>query len=112
MTDDDDVQLIRESPTKKEILENYLHGEQKNMGLVLECKTRWSSLADSLAELALLQSLSTSLNIVKATVEALCQEKANLLTAETVLQFMVVKLEATDSFISNRLLDALKNRIA
>lgn len=63
-------------------------------------------------ELALLQELSTSLNIVKATVEALCQKNTNLLTAETALQFMVAKLQATNSFTSDRLLEALKNRIA
>lgn len=106
------------------------------MGLILDCKTRWSSLADmitrflvlkepimktlidlkneitfSSSELALLQELSTSLNIVKVTVEALCQENANLLTAETALQFMVGKLQATNSFTSDQLLQALKKRI-
>lgn len=66
----------------------------------------------SSAELGLLQELSTSLNVVKTTVKLLCQENANLLTAETALQFMVAKLQATNSFIGDRLLETLKNRIA
>lgn len=36
----------------------------------------------------------------------------SLRIAETALQFMVAKLQATNSFISDRLLEALKNRIA
>lgn len=130
------VRMFRKSPTKGEFLNNYLPQNQKKMGLILDCKTRWSSLADmitrflelkdaimkalidlkeevafSLTELDLLKELSASLNIIKATVEALCEENANLLTAETALQFMVTNLQAITSFTSDRLLEALKNRI-
>ncbi|CAG5027220.1 unnamed protein product [Parnassius apollo] len=37
----------------------------------------------SVDELALLQELSTSLNVVKATIEVLCEENANLLCSKT-----------------------------
>lgn len=131
------VKFFKKSPTRCELLNNYLHDDQKKMGLILDCKTRWSSLADMISrfltlkdatmkvlidlknditfsptELALLRELSTSLNIVKTTVEAICEEKANLLTAETALEFMVAKLESEGTFTGEQLLKALKIRIA
>ncbi|CAK1592201.1 unnamed protein product [Parnassius mnemosyne] len=131
------VKFFKKSPTRTEVLNKHVLEDNKRAGLVLDCKTRWSSMADMVSkflllkdailkalidlkektmfstyELDLLQDLSTTLTIVKSTVEAICQEKANLLTADTALQFMVTKLQENNGVISSRLLQALTLRIA
>lgn len=63
------------------------------------------------AELHLLENLSNSLNIIKATVEELCEQKSNLLSAETALIFMIEKLQEFNNSISHKLVTQLSKRI-
>jgi hypothetical protein len=131
------TKIFKKSPTKAELLYGTDEGERKGLRLILDCRTRWSSLANMITrflalketvmkalidikcnitfhedEIEMLQDISDSLNIIKTTVEAICQEDANLLTAEIALKFMVEKLVGNDSQISRDLLEALKERIS
>lgn len=130
------VKYFKNSPTRTDLLNTHLDNDNKNLQVILDCKTRWSSLADmitrflrlkdgimktlidlkndtkfSSSEFVILKDLSISLNVIKATVEAICREDANLLTAETALKFMISKLTERDSTISQQLVESLKARI-
>lgn len=52
--------------------------------LDLKGKTTFSD-----AEILILKDLSSPLNIIKATVEEICERESNLLSAEITLQFMM-----------------------
>ncbi|KAJ8729444.1 hypothetical protein PYW08_000536 [Mythimna loreyi] len=132
------VRMFRKSPTKNDILSKYVKSDHNNkeLKLILDCKTRWSSLADMItrflsikdsvskalidlksdiqfsdAELQILTNLSESLTVVKATVEALCQRDANLITAMAAMKFMLTKLRQDSTSISNQLAIAIEARI-
>ncbi|CAG5019049.1 unnamed protein product [Parnassius apollo] len=130
------VKFLKGSPTRMDILNSYLESKSKDTTLILDCKTRWSSLADMIArflefkdaiqktlidlkekttfsdtEILILKDMSSSLNFIKATVEELCERKSNLLTAEIALQFMMEKLAMNPDVISGQLKEALNRRI-
>lgn len=133
------VKIFKKSPTKTDILNTYVNNDpdvKDQLQLILDCKTRWSSLADMLSrflklkdsitkalidikaniniseeEMQCLSNLSNSLNIIKVTVEALCKRDGNLITAMTILKFMLQKLNDNDSYISSRLAESLRTRI-
>lgn len=126
------------SPLRSERLYKYdQEGEKANIKLSLDVKTRWNSLAVMIQnflklknsvqkalidynneirftdeEIQLLENLSSSLCIIKATVEAICEQKADLLTAEAALQFMIEKLDQENSCVSDELMVSLKKRIS
>lgn len=133
------VIFFRSSPTRAETLYKYASGleEGKNgLRLILDCKTRWSSLADMLSrfltlkvavqkalidhcnhitfseeEIKRLEELSNTINVIKATVEVLCEENANLITTETALKFMIEKISEIQNDVSQDFLVLLKQRI-
>ncbi|CAG4999952.1 unnamed protein product [Parnassius apollo] len=130
------VKFLKGSPTRMDILNSYLETKSKDTTLILDCKTRWSSLADMIArflefkdaiqktlidlkekttfsdtEILILKDMSSSLNFIKATVEELCERKSNLLIAEIALQFMMEKLAMNPDVISGQLKEALNRRI-
>lgn len=131
------VIFFRPSPTRAETLYKYaLEEGKKDLRLILDCKTRWSSLADMLArfltlkvvvqkalidydnhitfseeEMKRLEELSNTMNVIKATVEVLCEENANLIMTETALKFMIEKLGEIHNEVSRDLLVSLKQRI-
>ncbi|CAG5059126.1 unnamed protein product [Parnassius apollo] len=130
------VKFLKGSPTRMDILNSYLESKSKDTTLILDCKTRWSSLADMIArflefkdaiqktlidlkekttfsdtEILILKDMSSSLNFIKAIVEELCERKSNLLIAEIALQFMMEKLAMNPDVISGQLKEALNRRI-
>lgn len=130
--------MFRKSPTKNDILSKYVMADHdnKDLKLILDCKTRWSSMADMItrflkikdsvskalidlksdiqfndAELLILTELADSLAVIKATVEVLCQRDANLITAVTAIKFMLKKLQEDSSSIGTQLANSLESRI-
>lgn len=133
------MKIFKKSPTKTDILNTYDNNDpdvKDQLQLILDCKTRWSSLADMLSrflklkdsitkalidieaniniseeEMQCLSNMSNSLNIIKVTVEALCKRDGNLITAMTILKFMLQKLNDNDSYISSHLAESLRTPI-
>ncbi|KAJ2954908.1 hypothetical protein O0L34_g3232 [Tuta absoluta] len=130
------VKLFKKSPTKNDtILQKHVQDEfQKELALLLDCKTRWSSMATMLerflklrmcvqkalidlksdisftsAEIQLIQDLQLSLEIVKDTEEALCRRDATLITANTALRLMIKSLDEKEG--SRRIFGTLKDRM-
>ncbi|KAH9631749.1 hypothetical protein HF086_014750, partial [Spodoptera exigua] len=112
--------VFRKSPTINDLLQKYVKEEMiGETNLILDCRTRWNSLADMLerfvklkvpiqkamidlkinqelseSEYRRLADLSRVFEILKATVEELCKRTASLITADTALKFMFTKLDA------------------
>jgi len=131
------VRMFKRSPTKNDILQKYIledHG--KELKLLLDCRTRWSSLFTMLErfnfvsisiqkclidlkshlsftnkELSIIVDIISALEPVKLTVEVLCRKDSNLLTATSALQFMIKKLDINGSAICRQMSEALKLRI-
>ncbi|KAL0860167.1 hypothetical protein ABMA27_010474 [Loxostege sticticalis] len=132
------IKMFLRSPTKNYALQKYVGVQEgRDLALVLDCKTRWSSLADmierfnrlktciektlidfnsaskfSQEEFELLHSIQKSLKIVKITVEALCRRDATLLTAEAALKYMLRKLDNQKTNLSKSLAESLRKRIS
>lgn len=132
------VKMFRRSPTKNdEVLQKYVVEEfKKDFSLILDCKTRWSSLLAMLERFNKLQNcirkalidiksnivfsdveletIATLLEIllpVKLAVEALCREDANLLTAITTLEFLMANI-GSGTVLHDKMQSALKRRIS
>ncbi|CAH1637000.1 unnamed protein product [Spodoptera littoralis] len=131
------AKLFRKSPTKQTILNKYVEEDfHRELKLIIDCKTRWSSLAEMLerflklkicvrkalidigsgiefteSEYSTLEAISDSLNILKVTLEALCRRDANLLTADTALNFCLQKLNSLQTSLSVSLANSLCTRI-
>lgn len=134
------VLLFKRSPTKNEnYLQKYVKIEfGKVLHLKMDCKTRWSSLFlmlerfnllktciqkafldfatdDSLkmneTEFKIISDLVLLLAPIKATVEALCRQDANLITADIAMEFMLSKIKEQNCDISRQLFSALSHRI-
>lgn len=132
------VKMFRRSPTKNdEVLQKYVIGEFKeDFSLILDCKTRLSSLLVMLQRFDKLkncvrkalidiksnivfsdekmETVKTLIEIllpVKLAVEALCQQNANLLTANTTLEFMLKNI-GSGTVLHDRMKSALKRRIS
>lgn len=126
------------SPTKNdEQLQKYVQAEfGKELQLLQDCKTRWSSLATMVErflklkscvrkalidirssisfsedEIAVLENLQSSLDVIKTTVEVLCRSDATLLTADTALKLMIKTLSSREDSIAKKFTLALKQRI-
>nr|CAI5863532.1 unnamed protein product [Callosobruchus analis] len=102
------VKLFRRSPLKNNVLQNYVKDKHsKELNLILDCKTRWSSLAQMLQrfifvkdcikkamidlsmpmnlsdyDFEVLEQVSNCLEPIRLTVLALCRCDANLYTAD------------------------------
>lgn len=136
------VKLFRNSPTKNDMLQNYIQQEfGKTIQLVLDCKTRWSSLCNMIStynkvkqcvaktlvdlllssnsdyfftdeEHAVLIDLENTFQPVKLAVEVLCRRDTDLVSAEHTLRFMVRKLEYLKTPLSEKLVSSMNNRIS
>ena len=134
------ILLFRKSPTKNDILQQYIKTEfGKDIVLLKDCKTRWSSLLLMLERFYLLRvcikkalidirnkdesldlshnenqmllEIITALVPIKTTVEALCRQDSNLFTADIAINFMLKKLHDANNDISEKLYVALKFRM-
>jgi len=132
------VCLFKHSPTKNDdVLQKYVKAEHDTeLSVILDCKTRWSSLFSMLErflklqgpirkalidlkssivfsdiEFTQIENVVRALETVKLTVDCLCRRDANLLTAEAALQFMINKLHGLNSSVSGDLAAALSSRI-
>lgn len=132
------VKIFRKSPTKDDLyLQKYVREEKgKELQLILDCRTRWNSLLSMVErfydlkvciekalidiksevkftdhEWSIMKDLITSLQPFKLAVETLCRRESTLLTADTVLKFIIDKLSQQDTVLSNDLSDALRVRI-
>lgn len=126
------VKYFKISPTRTDRLNSYLSSpEFKGLSLVLDCKTRWSSLvfktersclkktlidlkestSFTKVEMRLLGDLSVSLKIIKTTVEQLCEQKSNLISAVKALKFMMEELNWQNDTVSKQLFKELCQRI-
>nr|CAI5846274.1 unnamed protein product [Callosobruchus analis]CAI5870182.1 unnamed protein product [Callosobruchus analis] len=131
------VRMFRKSPVSNHTLQTYVAAKHhKEMVLILDTKTRWSSLLDMLERFSLLKDciqkslIDTSnsssitdedfktidvvidvLRPIKLAVEALCQRDANLITADITLKFLLEQLNSLDNALSKDMSEALKIRI-
>lgn len=136
------VKLFRRSPTKNDdVLQKYVKMEfgGKELNLVLDSRTRWSSLINmferfyelrtcvqkSLIDLKLdssnymftenefkiLEEIIAVLLPVKLAVEALCRRTANLLTADATFEFMFANLSKCDTLFAREFSTSLLNRV-
>lgn len=132
------VVLIHRSATKNdEILQKYVVEEFKEeLPLILDCKTRWSSLFQMVErfyklrncvlkalidvkskvtfadeEMETVRTLMEILHPVKLAVEALCKADATLLTANTTLEFMLANIGGA-TVLHDKMKQALKRRIS
>ena len=131
------VNTFRRSPQKNEILQKYVKAQfGKQLNLLLDCRTRWSSLAamcerfylirdcvkKALIDLKLktvfedfeiqrVSELVEALLNVKAAVEAICRRDANLITADAAINFVISKLLDQNYSVSLELSAAISSRI-
>ena len=125
------VKKFRFSRTSNYILQVYVKQEfGKELKLIMDSRTRWNSLVDMLerfnqlkncvkkalidiasdivildAEIVSIKNIISALLPVKLTVDALCREDANLLSADAALSFML------ENFGSDELSLKLKNKL-
>lgn len=128
------VKLFKRSGIKNEILQKYvIEQEQKELKLLLDCPTRWGSLANMLErfcqishcivraindlncshlwdekDTSKLIDLVNVLNPIKIAVEALSRRDCNLLKAEGVLEVLFKTLKRESSQLSAILIEELK----
>ncbi|CAG4948466.1 unnamed protein product [Parnassius apollo] len=131
------VGMFRKSPTKSDILQNYIKMELgKEYALILDCKTRWSTLCNMIGrfikvkravlkalidvkcdiqinevEWSILEDIYENLDVMKVTVEAVCREDATLLSADAAMIFALKKLETRNTLLSKELHASLSKRI-
>ncbi|CAH0403229.1 unnamed protein product [Chilo suppressalis] len=132
------VKTFRKSPTKDDMfLQKYVKEEKgKELSLILDCQTRWSSLFVMLErfynlkncidkvlidagsdtkisadEWSQINELIACLQPVKLAVEVLCRRESSLATADTNLKFVLDKLKGQDTALSAELSEALRKRI-
>ena len=131
------VKLFKRSPLKNETLQKYVKEIYPNgLNLILDCKTRWSTLLDMLEriikiklpvqkalldlgvqidlsdlEFTQIEFLTKTLSPIKIAVEALCRRDSNLITAEATIKFLLDELNISPSYYSTRVLEAIDQRI-
>ncbi len=137
------VKLFKRSPLKNEILQSHVSagrkantdGAFKELHLILDSKTRWSSLSDMLDRIlevkpALQKALidlqipdplteddfqvvtqvARAMKPLRVAVEALCRRDANLLTAGAILKFALEDLHQQSTPLSVKLEAAVRRR--
>lgn len=131
------VRFFKYSSVKNAILQQHVKNEFKSeLNLLLDCKTRWNSIipmvdrilklrkailkaaTDLAAEhlynninFEFLENISSVLKPIELTVLELSKESATLLSAEGAIKFLFAKMNEMDSFLSKKMLSALKVRI-
>lgn len=131
------VKFFRRSPLKNSVLQNYVKGKhQKEINLILDCKTRWNSLVQMLDRFVSLKDClqKTMIDLAvpiclsdydfevlggivkcleprRLTVLALCRSDANLYTADASFRFMFEELSKISTTFSKELQVALRQRI-
>lgn len=136
------VKLFRRSPTKNdEILQKHVVSEiGHELNLILDCRTRWSSLMNMLSrflflrtsvqkamidikekpsaalhvtdsDFNIIQEIVSALEPVKLAVEALCRRDANLLSAEATITFCIIQLQKQHSELAKTLAECIESRI-
>ena len=132
------VKIFRRSPTKNDdILQPYVKKEfGKEISVILDCRTRWSSLSDMLsrfimqrsavqkamidlkepvqltdADFASIQEVVATLEPVKIAVKAICRRETNLINAEAALKLCIVELQKQSSELAKTLAESLKTKI-
>jgi hypothetical protein len=132
------VVFFKRSPVKNSILQKYIkenHGRE--LTLILDCRTRWNSTEQMVErfllvfnsivlalrdlnsseliiddnDIAMLQNLIKCLQPVKVASEELGRREANLLTAETTINFLLETLEQQTDTIGQALYEMMKVRI-
>ncbi|XP_030578053.1 zinc finger BED domain-containing protein 4-like [Archocentrus centrarchus] len=127
---------FHKSPVSNDKLRECVKQDQgKELALILDCRTRWNSLADMLdryialhrpvtktlvdinnaliitnEELALIQQLSSCLKPVKMGVESLCNRDTTLVKADGIFIFMIDQLTKQDTPLSLEMRDAIERR--
>ena len=128
---------FKRSPLKDEILQNYVKEKHSNgLQLILDCKTRWSSLLNMLERISEIQipvqkalldlnsdikisdeefgqisRIVHSLGPIKIAVEALCRRDANLITGEATLKFLLDEMQNyPPSEYNDRIIEAIIQR--
>lgn len=130
------VKKFRFSRTSNDILQVYVKQEfGKELKLIMDTRTRWNSLVEMLerfnqlkscvrkalidiasdivildAEILSIKNIISALLPVKLTVEALCREDANLLSADAALSFMLENFGSDE--LSLKLKNELEDRIS
>ena len=132
------VKMFRRSPTKNDdTLQPYVRREVgKELVLLLDCRTRWSSLADMLSRFLMLRGpiqkalidlseptqlsdgdfsvideMVSCLEPVKIAVKAICRRDTNLIAAEAALHFCIIQLQKQSSELAKVLAEAIESRI-
>ncbi|KAJ8926472.1 hypothetical protein NQ314_021158, partial [Rhamnusium bicolor] len=133
------VIMFKRSPTKNMLLLNYVKQEfGKELNLLLDCRTRWSSLSIMIErfiqlrsciskvlidlelgsdywitedEFNILSEIDRALQPIKLAVEVLCRQDSNLRTAEITLRFTIDKLQLQKTSLSEKLVSSLSVRI-
>ena len=109
---------------------------EKELSLILDCKTRWSSMFQMIerfillkksifkalldlsiahditqAEFLFLDEMKATLEPVKLAVEAMRRQNATLFIAEGIFLFLIREMKKQRTTLANKLLSAVKNRI-
>lgn len=131
------VKMFRRSPKKNEILQNYVKSEfQKELNLILDCRTRWNSLAAMIERFHLIRTcikkafidlrvatnfeeqefnyifqVMEALKPIRAAVEVICNRESNLITTDAALNLVISKLRAQKSSVSLELASSIKFRV-
>ncbi|GBM85496.1 hypothetical protein AVEN_167646-1 [Araneus ventricosus] len=132
------VKLFKRSSTKYDMYLQKCVKEDtgKEFSLILDCRTRWNNLLAMIErfhklkvcidkalidigsdttfsdlEWLNIKDMIESLQPFKVAVEALCRRDSTLLTAETILKFILEKLVTQDTMLSAELSEALRVRI-
>lgn len=131
------IKFFKKSSLRSEVLQKYVlqkHG--KPLKLVLDVKTRWSSLVDAITRflklvepvnkaldelggnqlitednIALLKEIEKTLEPVKLAVLELSKDTSNLLTAEGTLIYVFQQLKKVNTPLAERFKNSLKTRI-
>ena len=134
------VKIFKQSPTKNDaILQPYVKREfGKDISLVLDCCTRWSSLYDMLSrflklrsavqkalidlnesvqvqltdgDFTVIQEVASALEPLQLAVKALCRRDTNLVGAEAALSFCLVELQKQRSELAKTLAMSVEKRV-
>ncbi|KAH9634606.1 hypothetical protein HF086_009258 [Spodoptera exigua] len=133
------VKFFKKSPTKNDdVLQKYVKSDfGQEYSLLLDGKTRWSSMATMLGRFLKLKTsitkalidlnidiqftdddwrhiheLNNILDIIKTVVEALCRRDATLLTADISVKFAIKKLLEMNTNLSHKMVAALRKQYA
>lgn len=129
--------MFKKSPLKTACLEKYVKEELgKEVKLILDVRTRWNSMVGMIEaflktknsikktlidfgstnlwieeHIPLLEALVEVLNPIKDAVEALSRRDSNLLIADAIMNTLYEQLVSTNSSLSRKMVDTIKNKM-